>query len=419
MLFRFSLYGFLKNQRYFEPFLVLAFLDRGLDFTQIGLLVAVRELSLNLCEIPSGAIADTYGRRRCMIASFVAYIASFATLGFGSNFLHFAAAMLLYGVGDAFRTGTHKAMILDWLRSEGREQEGTRVYGYTRSWSKAGSAVSSLIAAAFVFHTGRYSDIFLFSIIPYAGNLVNLATYPAHLDADTRKKANSAEVYRRALSVAKHVIREPKLRFVIIESMTFEGVYAAVKDYLAPVLVALAVALPLATGLEGAHRTALVVGAVYFSLHILSSVASRNAHRAESRWGGAEPATHNLWLAVCLLFTLLLPLLYWKIHALAAGGFILLAVIQNLWRPILVARLDRHSDPKSGATVMSCEAQARSAATMALAPLLGALVDGLHTGAPNGAPSYWPVAALGWGTAATMLIVRRRSRRRAAIRSSE
>ena len=29
MLFRFSLYGFLKNQRYFEPFLVLVLLDKG------------------------------------------------------------------------------------------------------------------------------------------------------------------------------------------------------------------------------------------------------------------------------------------------------------------------------------------------------------------------------------------------------
>ena len=50
--FRFSLYGFLKNQRYFEPFLFLAFLEKGLDFTDIGLLIAVRELTTNLLEIP-------------------------------------------------------------------------------------------------------------------------------------------------------------------------------------------------------------------------------------------------------------------------------------------------------------------------------------------------------------------------------
>jgi uncharacterized membrane protein YfcA len=41
MLFRFSLYGFLKNQRYFEPFLVLAFLEKGLSFFEIGLLITL------------------------------------------------------------------------------------------------------------------------------------------------------------------------------------------------------------------------------------------------------------------------------------------------------------------------------------------------------------------------------------------
>ena len=39
MLWRFSLYGFLKNQRYFEPFLLLAFLDKGISFAVFGLLI--------------------------------------------------------------------------------------------------------------------------------------------------------------------------------------------------------------------------------------------------------------------------------------------------------------------------------------------------------------------------------------------
>ena len=62
MLLRFCLYGFLKNQRYYESFLVLAFLEKGLSFFVIGLLVAFREVAVNIMEIPSGAIADVWGR---------------------------------------------------------------------------------------------------------------------------------------------------------------------------------------------------------------------------------------------------------------------------------------------------------------------------------------------------------------------
>ena len=75
MLFRFSLYGFLKNQRYFEPFLVLVLLEKGLTFFLVGVLVGFREIAVNLLEIPSGAVADVCGRRRSMMLSFAAYIA--------------------------------------------------------------------------------------------------------------------------------------------------------------------------------------------------------------------------------------------------------------------------------------------------------------------------------------------------------
>ncbi len=39
MLFQFSLYGFLKNQQYYDPFLILFFRAAGMDFFRIGMLV--------------------------------------------------------------------------------------------------------------------------------------------------------------------------------------------------------------------------------------------------------------------------------------------------------------------------------------------------------------------------------------------
>ena len=54
MLVRFSLYGFLKNQRYFEPFIILFFLEKGLSFTQIGLLVLSKQEAALLEAIHNG-----------------------------------------------------------------------------------------------------------------------------------------------------------------------------------------------------------------------------------------------------------------------------------------------------------------------------------------------------------------------------
>ena len=160
MLFRFSLYGFLKNQQYYDPFIILAFREKGLSFFQIGILIGFREICVNLLEIPTGVVADMYGRRLAMICSMLAYIVSFVVFGVSDIFWLLFVAMFFFAIGDAFRTGTHKAMIFEWLRHENRTREKTKVYGYTRSWSKTGSALSVVIAAALVFYTGRYSHIF-------------------------------------------------------------------------------------------------------------------------------------------------------------------------------------------------------------------------------------------------------------------
>ena len=81
MLRRFSLYGFLKNQQYYDCFLLLAFRQMGLSYFIIGLLIAFREIMINIMEIPTGGIADLCGKRSSMIFSFIAYIFSFAIFG--------------------------------------------------------------------------------------------------------------------------------------------------------------------------------------------------------------------------------------------------------------------------------------------------------------------------------------------------
>jgi hypothetical protein len=59
--YKFGLYGFLKNLRFFESFLILFFLSKGLTYVNIGFLYSIRELTIFIIEIPSGVIADGVG----------------------------------------------------------------------------------------------------------------------------------------------------------------------------------------------------------------------------------------------------------------------------------------------------------------------------------------------------------------------
>ena len=418
MIFRFSLYGFLKNQRYFEAFLVLAFLDKGLNFFEIGLLVAVRELAVNLLEVPSGAIADIYGRRLVMIGAFISYIISFLVLGLADHIGLLFAGMFLFGVGDSFRTGTHKAMIFAWLRLHDRSDERVRVYGYTRSWSKIGSAVSVLIAAGIVLVSDRYTAIFFIAIVPYSLAIINFLGYPKELDARAEKPPSLGAAFTHMVDSIKVAVHERRMRRLVLESMGFDGVFDAVKDYLQPVLAMAAVSAAamfmLASDWSDTRRTALLVGPVYFVLHLLAGAASRHAHRACDAAHGEEPAARYLWVIVAVLYAGQALAGFFGVYAGLIVGFVLLHVAHNLWRPILISRFDRHGPETHGASLLSIESQGRRASTMVIAPALGLAIDAVAAGGPGG--MYWPIGALGLVVSVVMLAS---SRSRSIARPSD
>jgi len=429
MLFQFSLYGFLKNQQYYEPFIMLFLLTAlGEDYFKVGLLVGYREVLINIFEVPSGAVADLYGRRRCMMFSFCAYIAAFAIFAFSRSLWPLLAAMTLFALGEAFRTGTHKAMIFDYLRHQGRSGEKTKYYGTTRSWSKMGSAVSVVVAASIVFLVAAlvpdqplaaYRWLFLACIVPYLAGLVNFAYYPRYLDGIEGKLPPLREVFTHLLRVARDSLKAPALRGLLVESMGFEGLYKVAKDYLQPIVKATALALPALAGLRGMQRTAGLILVVYVALYLLESFASRRSDAIRRRLGGEEHGARFLWTVNLIVFALIAVglALDWYLGGavvflgltIAIAGFMALAVLQNLWRPLHLGRFNTAGDAKAGATILSVESQAKSLSAAIFAPVLGLVVNTLKNwaGVPTEHAKFIPVALAGVLFATAILLFRR------------
>ena len=81
-----------------------------------------------------------------------------------------------------------------------------------------------------------------------------------------------------------------------------------------------------------------------------------------------------------------------QLYYIAIALFVLLAILQNIWYPILLSRFDAFATEEKGATVLSIESQAKSLSTMIFAPLIGLMVD--YVGSQNMGGEFWPVAAI-------------------------
>jgi len=274
MLFKFSAYGFLKNLRFFEPFLLLFFtVEKGLSYTQFGALVAVREIAVYVLEIPTGIIADVTGRRRTMVLAFTSYLMAFAVFSLTNSFWAFVPAMILFGAGEALRSGTHKSMIMQHLDLEGLSGLKVHYYGITRSWSRMGSAISALLAGCVVFLARSYQTVFLASMAPYVLGLFLMYTYPRELDGKVEGRFSLAALGHHTADSFRAIWRTREVTKVLLNAATTNSFFKVAKDYLQPILKGAAVALAAGTPLlafakTDEQRTAVVIAIVYSIAHL-------------------------------------------------------------------------------------------------------------------------------------------------------
>ncbi|MFA6843531.1 MAG: MFS transporter, partial [Bacilli bacterium] len=63
-IIKFSLYGFLKNLQFFEAYLIIYLTSNSISLFEIGILIAIREIIVNIFEVPSGLMADYFGKKK-------------------------------------------------------------------------------------------------------------------------------------------------------------------------------------------------------------------------------------------------------------------------------------------------------------------------------------------------------------------
>ena len=375
--YKFCAYGFFKNLRFFEPFLLLFLLSEGVSYLEIGTLYAIKEITINIFEIPTGVLADSIGRRRAMISAFVFYIISFVIFYLSDTYWMFVLAILFYAYGDAFRTGTHKAMIFEYLKINGWQNQKVHYYGHTRSWSQMGSAVSALLAAFIVFVTGEYQTVFLFSVIPYLLDLALLSSYPKSLDGQRKRPAKGELInsFKSTINDFIYSFRNIHMLRAVLTQSVYTGYYKAVKDYLQPVIKTFALSLPFLVYLETGQRSALLVGIVYSLIYLLTSFTARNSGKFASRFSDLALPLNVTMLAGLVLGLLSGLFFYNGLYLFAIVFYAGIYLVENLRKPIGISLVADRLEKDILATALSAESQAETLFAALLATLLGFAAD--------------------------------------------
>lgn len=138
----------LYNARAYYPVLAVFFTDLGLSLDQYVLLNAVWAASIFLLEVPSGALADTLGRKRLLVFSAAVMVVEMGVLLIApkdGGWILFSLCLLnrfLSGASEAAASGADEAIAYDALPETNRAAMWDEVLAAAMRWRAAGFLVA-------------------------------------------------------------------------------------------------------------------------------------------------------------------------------------------------------------------------------------------------------------------------------------
>ena len=142
------------NSRFYYPVFTVMYLDYGLTIAQFAILNAVWAATIVAAEVPSGALADVFGRKKLLVFAGLVMILELSLITFAPRgnldilFMLFFMNRILSGFAEAAASGSDEALAYDSLKQKGLEHEWGRVLDVKIRFQSIGFIITMIIGAA-------------------------------------------------------------------------------------------------------------------------------------------------------------------------------------------------------------------------------------------------------------------------------
>ena len=199
---------------------------RGLSVFQISILLAWWAAIAMLLEIPTGALADYWSRKKMLtiapiLKSFCFLIWFFAN----GNFYLYAFGFVFWALGSSFVSGTTEALLYDTVVYAGKKDEYEKVLGKKKFYFNVALAIS-LIGGGFIAHYNLDWAV-LFSIVPLL-----FSAFFASLIKEVPKSESTGEVhYLEYIKVAFHEIKTNKILIYLFIYVFAISIFGDIEEF--------------------------------------------------------------------------------------------------------------------------------------------------------------------------------------------
>lgn len=197
----------------------LLFLDRGVNLSQIAVLMFLWSVMSMALEVPSGALADRWSRRKIIILSGIFYSLCYLIWIFASSFWGFLLGFFFRTLGGVFSSGTLQAYVYDFLKLNKVEKDFESIWGRGEALRLIGIAAAVAIGGFLSEHS--YNLTLALSAIFILLTTLIAFFWPEIAAAESTGEVHYWDFVRQALS-------EAFTNRVILKVLVYLAIFVAV-----------------------------------------------------------------------------------------------------------------------------------------------------------------------------------------------
>ncbi|WP_261305628.1 MFS transporter [Paenibacillus andongensis] len=118
--------------------------ERGMTIQMVVFTEIIYALTIVLLEIPTGIMADKWGRKRMLVLSAMLRCSEFLILLYATEFWHFALVVFLAGVSRSASSGSENALLYDSLKLQGKASTFEKQLGRLNACDFASAILAAL-----------------------------------------------------------------------------------------------------------------------------------------------------------------------------------------------------------------------------------------------------------------------------------
>ena len=335
------------------PIIVLFFQSHGLSLTEIMLLQSAYSLSLALFEIPSGYIADSFGRKNSIVLGTILTFLGYLIFSFYYGFYNFIMAEILLGLGGSLISGADSALIYDTLLETKEKNSYTKIEGKNYAIGNFSEAIAGILCG-FLVVSSIYLPIYIQTGIIFLSIPIGITLVEPKIYTNNRLERS----YKSMIKISYYTfIKNKKLRWLIIYSSAM-GVATLTMAWLTqPFFKEINVPLK-------------YFGILWAGLNILAGLASIQAHKFDKKY-----STNKSMINISIFMSILFISLALNINIYGFSIIMLVYLLRGVITPILRNLINLNTTSEKRATVLSIRSFTIRFLFAILAPIIGFLAE--------------------------------------------